>query len=46
LKPGTEVTVETNPARDVSKNFGFLNEMIFPDGQTYRSDTDIGQGRR
>jgi hypothetical protein len=44
LKPGTEVTVKTNPARDASRNLGFLDEMVFQDGYTYRSDTDIGRG--
>ena len=46
LKPGAEVTIKTNPARDTSKNFGFLNEMVFADGQTYRSDTNIDEGPR
>jgi hypothetical protein len=46
LKPGAEVTVKTNPARDTTKNFGFLNEMAFADGQTYRSETNIDQGPR
>ena len=46
LLPGAEVTVKTNPARDVSRNLGFLNEMVFADGQTYRSDTNIGRGPR
>jgi hypothetical protein len=44
LKPGVEVTVKTNPVRDVSKHLGFLSEMVFPNGHTYRSDTNIGRG--
>ena len=43
LKAGVEVTIKTNPARDASKNLGFLNELVFPDGRTYRSDTNIGR---
>jgi hypothetical protein len=36
--------VKTNPARDPSRRLGFLDEMTFPDGYTYRSDTNIGRG--
>jgi uncharacterized protein DUF6152 len=44
LKPGIEVTVKTNPAVDTSRHLGFLDEMTFPGGYTYRSETNIGRG--
>jgi len=44
LKPGIEVTVKTNPAVDTTRHLGFLDEMAFPGGYTYRSDTNIGRG--
>ena len=40
LKPGDQVTISGLPAKDGS-NTGFLQELTFPDGRTFKFGTDL-----
>jgi len=39
LKPGVQLTIKAHPARDASRHFGELMEVVTADGRTLRAGT-------